>query len=105
MKKACGVLAGLLLATATATASTQLGEQKAAQACATCHGPVGISMMPNAPNLAGQPYPYLLEQLKHYQNGKRSHEIMNVIAKQLSEDEIDALARWYSSIRVEAYRP
>ena len=33
------------------------------QVCAVCHGESGISVVPNVPNLAGQPEIYLAEQL------------------------------------------
>ena len=73
-----------------------------AQACAPCHGPAGLSTAPDAPNLAGQPRVYLAAQLRAFRSGKRSHEVMNVIAKPLSDDDIDQLADWFSSIAVEA---
>ena len=34
------------------------GRIKANAACAVCHGPSGIAMMPSAPHLAGQPSIY-----------------------------------------------
>jgi len=70
-----------------------------------CHGPVGISTAPDAPNLAGQPAIYLSAQLRSFRSGERRHEVMNVIAKPLSDDDIDAIAAWFSSIRVEAKPP
>jgi cytochrome c553 len=73
-----------------------------AQPCATCHGALGISVTPDAPHLAGQPRIYLAEQLKAFRSGKRRHEVMNVIAKPLSDDDIAALAEWYASIPIEA---
>jgi cytochrome c553 len=73
-----------------------------AQPCATCHGAHGISVTPDAPHLAGQPRIYLAEQLKAFRSGKRRHEVMNVIAKPLSDDDIAALAEWYASIPIEA---
>lgn len=75
------------------------GKAKAAM-CATCHGPLGISQLPNAPNLAGQPAIYTVEQLKAYRSGKRANEVMAVIAKPLTDQEIDDLAAWYASIQV-----
>jgi cytochrome c553 len=68
--------------------------------CATCHGPLGISQLPNAPHLAGQPEIYTIEQLKLYRNGKRANEVMAVIAKSLSDQDIEDLAAWYASITV-----
>ncbi len=66
--------------------------------CITCHGPLGISQLPNAPHLAGQPEIYMVEQLKHYRDGKRSNEVMAVIAKTLTDKDIEDLAAWYGSI-------
>jgi cytochrome c553 len=66
--------------------------------CATCHGPLGISQLPNAPHLAGQPEIYAIEQLKNYRSGKRANEVMAVIAKSLSDKDIEDLAAWYASI-------
>jgi cytochrome c553 len=71
-----------------------------AQICTVCHGPMGLGQMPNAPNLAGQPEGYLIEQLKHFRNGKRQNEVMAVIAKNLTDSEIDDLATWFSSIQI-----
>jgi cytochrome c553 len=74
-----------------------VGKTRAAM-CTTCHGPLGISQLPNAPHLAGQPEIYTIEQLKHYRDGKRPNEVMAVIAKSLSDKDIEDLAAWYGSI-------
>jgi len=68
--------------------------------CAVCHGQMGLSQLPNAPHLAGQPVIYLVEQLKNYRSGKRENEVMSVIAKPLTDSEIDDLAAWYASIQI-----
>ncbi len=85
-------------------ADAEAGRVKA-RTCAVCHGEFGISILPTAPNLAGQPVLYLTEQLKAYRSGKRSHEIMSVIAKPLTDIEIADLAAWFSSIAIEARPP
>ena len=61
--------------------------------------------MVEAPNLAGQPSAYLEEQLRNYRSGKRSHEVMGVIAKALSDKDIDDLAAWFSAIQIEVTLP
>jgi cytochrome c553 len=100
----CAALA-LSLACGLATAADpQAGRAKAA-ACAVCHGQSGISTVPNAPHLAGQPAIYLEEQLRDYRSGKRRHEVMSIIAKPLSDADIENLAAWYASIRIEASPP
>jgi cytochrome c553 len=75
------------------------GKAKAGM-CSTCHGPTGLSQLPNAPHLAGQPAIYIIEQMKNYRSGKRPHEVMAVIAKPLTDQEIDDLAAWYASIEI-----
>ena len=94
-----------LLAWSGASASDVNAGRQKAMVCAVCHGPLGISMRPDAPNLAGQPEIYVVAQMRAYRNGARHHEIMNVIAKPLSDDDIGQLAAWYASIRVEAQAP
>jgi cytochrome c553 len=81
------------------------GRAKADVACALCHGPNGMATLPNAPNLAGQQPIYISEQLKNYRIGKRHNEVMNVIAKNLTDAEITQLAAWYSAIKVSAEMP
>ena len=83
-----------------AQADVQLGRAKA-KMCAVCHGEFGVSVLPTAPNLAGQPEIYLTEQLKAYRSGNRSNEIMNIIAKPLTDAEISDLAGWFASIAIE----
>ncbi len=68
--------------------------------CATCHGSYGISKGAGVPHLAGQPESYLKEQLEKYKSGERQHQIMSIIAGQLSNDEITTLASWYSKIKI-----
>jgi cytochrome c553 len=81
------------------------GQAKAATACVVCHGPDGISRVPDAPHLAGQPEQYVAAQLKAYRKKKRTNEIMNVIAKTLSDTEIADLAAWFSTIEIRAQVP
>jgi cytochrome c553 len=82
----------------------QAGRQKA-QACAVCHGPLGMGSAPDTPHLAGQPAVYLSSQLRAFRSGARRHEVMGVIAKPLSDEDIAQLAAWFSSIRIEAVAP
>jgi cytochrome c553 len=99
MKK---LLVGLLACGLAVAHASDAGadKAKAGVACAVCHGPLGLSMQPNVPNLAGQQLFYLVEQLRNYRSGKRHDEVMNVIAKPLTDREIDALAEWYASLKI-----
>ncbi len=94
----------LACAMSAAHADAQAGRARA-KMCIVCHGEFGISILPNAPNLAGQPQPYLVEQLKAYRSGKRANDIMSVIAKPLTDAEIGDLAGWFASIAIEAKPP
>jgi len=76
-----------------------------AQACVVCHGLDGIGSQPDAPNLAGQPALYLRAQLRAFRSGERRNEVMAVMAKPLTDDEIANLAAWYASIKVQAQVP
>ena len=81
------------------------GKTKAQQKCAICHGPLGLSQNPGAPNLAGQPAIYLVEQLRAFRGGKRQHQVMSIIAKPLNDDDISDLAAWYASLVVSVQLP
>jgi cytochrome c553 len=97
-------IAAALLCSSAAAQDAAAGRAKA-QACAVCHGPLGLSSAPDAPHLAGQPALYLAAQLRNYRSGKRPHEVMAVLAKPLSDDDIANLAAWFASIKVEASAP
>lgn len=99
-----GLVLFLLIASCSALAADPPGREKA-RPCAVCHGPLGIGNMPDAPHLAGQPRIYLIEQLRNFRSGKRVHQVMNVIAKPLSDADIEEIAQWYSTIVVEAREP
>lgn len=99
------VAAALLGAARPVGAQDVAAGQAKAQACAVCHGPLGVSVTPDAPHLAGQPAIYLAAQLSAYRSGARKHEVMAVIAKPLSDDDIRNLSAWFNSIRIEAKPP
>lgn len=80
------------------------GRAKAA-ACKTCHGLDGVARIPIAPHIAGESEVYLETQLKAFRSGKRTHEIMSVIAKDLSDADISDLAAWYASIAFTVQMP
>ena len=94
-----------LLAALPAGAQDIAAGRAKAQACAVCHGPLGIASQPDAPHLAGQSAIYLSSQLKAYRSGARLHEVMAVMAKPLSDADIANLAAWYAAIRIEAHAP
>ena len=65
--------------------------------CAPCHGEDGHARIPGAPNLAGQPYAYLLQALHEYHDGQRKVPVMQTAAGPLSDQDMHALARWFAA--------
>ncbi len=91
----------LLLAASGAQAA---GDIKAGRAkalmCQTCHGLDGMSKIPDAPNIAGQPEAYLAAQLQAYKSGARKNDMMSIVINTLSDEDIANLAAYYSAIEV-----
>ena len=94
------LVATCLQGPARAAGDVAAGKTKA-QACAACHGASGLSAMPDAPSLAGQPAMYLTSQLVAFKSGERRHEVMSLMAKTLSDDDIANVAAWYASLKIE----
>jgi len=63
--------------------------------CTMCHGAQGLSVS-GAPNLAGQYPEVVIKQLRDYRNGKRPSAIMEALARNLSDRDIDDLAAYYA---------
>ncbi len=73
--------------------------------CRTCHGADGVAKLLVAPNIAGEPESYLAAQLVAYRDGERQNEMMSVVAKALSDQDIADLAAWYAAPSVTASVP
>ncbi len=81
-----------------ANAADIMAGEKKALACAACHGQNGVSVSANIPNLAGQRAKYLSIQLKAFRDGTRQNPLMNAIAAQLDDTDIENLAAFFSSL-------
>lgn len=95
--------AALAAASAAAPACAQniaAGARKAAS-CQACHGLDGIAKLPDAPNLAAQPAPYLERALRAYRSGERRNEVMSIAARSLSDEDVRDLAAYYAAIQIE----
>jgi cytochrome c553 len=98
MRLALVVLGLALAGAAHAKGNAESGKAKAAQVCAACHGADGNKPSdPAQPILAGQYYDYLVRALSDYKTGKRNNPIMKGFAGQLSRQDIEDLAAWFSS--------
>jgi cytochrome c553 len=70
-------------------------------ACASCHGVKGQGGINETPALAGQIQDYFISTMRAYKDGIRINDVeqgMAQFAAVLSEHEINALARYYSSL-------
>ena len=61
----------------------------------------GMAVIEDAPNLAGETNIYLDTQLKAFRTGKRKHDIMSEVAAGMTDEEIRAVADWYSQVKLE----
>ena len=78
-------------------ADPSLGRNLAA-ACANCHGTNGMSQQ-GMPALAGQQRTYLVQQMQDFRAGRRPATIMHQLAKGYTDEQIDALAAYFSAQR------
>jgi cytochrome c553 len=106
MRLACAALmlafvSGSLIETARAAGPAPAQ----ARMCANCHGEDGMAVVPGAANLAGQQKEYLIEQLRAFRAGRRQNPQMGVVAKPLTDEDIEELSDWYSSIRIKVEKP
>ncbi len=101
-------LAGSLLA-GLASDPAYAGDARAGRqkltTCQGCHGLDGLSKNPEAPNLAGQVEGYLAKSLEAYRSGERKNESMNIVAKELSDEDIADVSAYYASIQVDVLPP
>ena len=74
------------------------------QLCATCHGADGLPVVEKVPIIAGQQMFNLLIVLQEYRTGDRTSDLMGPIARNLSDDDMRALAAYFSALPWPAYR-
>ena len=67
------------------------------QLCQGCHGEKGISIDPLIPKLAGQYDKYIAKQLRNYQAGIRTHQIMNAMAATINDEELADISSYFAS--------
>jgi cytochrome c553 len=84
-------------AAAAAKPDLPQGEAKFTAVCAACHGADGNSGIPANPKLAQQHPEYLVKQLQEFKAGKRVNPIMQPMASQLSDADMQNIAAWVTS--------
>lgn len=76
---------------------TRTTEQIVNTVCAACHAPDGNSALTLNPKLAGQHPEYLQKQLTEFKSSKRANAVMTGMAAGLSDEEMKALADYFSA--------
>ena len=90
-------LLGLLAITAAAANAQGAGAvPPKAEACAACHGPGGRAVVPQFPILAGQTSRYMYLQLRDFQEGRRSNELMSPMVAGMTRDEMRELSDYFA---------
>jgi cytochrome c553 len=83
----------------SATTEKRLGMENAHAMCIGCHGIPGYkTAFPSTyhvPKIAGQQPGYIVNALKAYKSGERSHPSMRGIAASLTEEDMKELADYY----------
>src|SRR3984957_15910134 len=75
------------------------GNGRDAPACSVCHGAQGAGQPDVAyPRLAGLDSAYLIEQLNAFADGRRDSKTMAPIARALTADERQAIAKFYAGL-------
>ena len=101
------VLSVVLVAAFACFASTAFAKGDPAKgklevySCHGCHGVTGyMSVYPeyHVPRIAGQNEQYIIDALKEYKSGARKFPTMNAQANSLSEDQIENIAAYLSSL-------
>ncbi len=92
------IMLGFFLNASLQAADAAAGQAKAVL-CAACHGPEGISSNDIWPNLSGQKHRYLVKQIKAFRDGSRKNPSMQPMVASLSDEDIENLAAYYSSMK------
>ena len=69
-----------------------------ANPCAGCHGTDGASPG-SIPSIKGMPGDYLVSTMKAFKSGKRKGTVMNRIARGYTDEEIELMAKHFSSAK------
>ena len=92
----CALVVGLAFTLATPALAAD-GEALAWKYhCITCHGERGVAKSPQYPMLAGQNAAYLISRLRYFRAQEEVGNVMNGQAAPLSDEEIEALARYFN---------
>ena len=90
------ILAALATASMIGGAALAAEAPPGASSCSGCHA-ANPNVGTPVPPLAGRPAAEIASQMIAFKSGQRAGTIMDRIAKGFSDEEIQAIAAWYSS--------
>ncbi|MGX5851183.1 c-type cytochrome [Mesorhizobium sp. PL10] len=104
-----GLILGLAALVATSSFAQAAGDitagQKVMARCTACHGKDGLGKLSYTPNIAGQKYDYLVHSLMAYKAGERKSQMMSLVVKSLTDEDIANVAAYYAAIKITVEAP
>jgi len=102
----CSILAllALLMVPAIQAAGDAQEGKLIAFTCTGCHGIPGynnVNPIYHVPKVGGQNAEYIEAALKGYRSGERQHPTMNAQAESLSDEDIQNIAAYFTSVKAE----
>lgn len=91
------VCIALLLTLVAAPARAATFDEKLAT-CLACHGEKGVSETSEVPSLAGMPANFVVIQLFLFRSNMRKIEIMNDVAKDLTDDDLNKFGEYFAKL-------
>ena len=91
------IAAAIMICAFTASARALTYEEKL-PACLACHGEKGISETAEVPSLAGMPADFTLIQLFLFRQGTRKVEVMNDLAKDMTDDDLHKFSEYFAKL-------
>jgi sulfide dehydrogenase cytochrome subunit len=98
MKRLSMIFAAMAALGLSATAAQAGPTEDLARSCNACHGLNGVSVGPSMPSIAGQSEAYLKNIMLQWKNDERYSATMGRHFKGYSDDELAALATYFSKL-------
>jgi cytochrome c553 len=96
MRKAVAAAIGLASIATAAAASAE--PPAGAAACSGCH-PSSARIASPVPRLAGLERAAIVRAMQEFRSGQRVATVMDRIARGFTDDEIQAIAAWYATLK------
>jgi cytochrome c553 len=94
----CAIMLIFLRGTAFAAGDRALGEYLSSE-CVTCHQLTG--QHDSIPSIIGRPDASFVEIMNEYRLKKRANPVMQTVAGRLSDEDIEALAAYFGSLKAQ----